>query len=274
MNNSSDSGYFCIGKDPVRGAEDTMEVKAGCSATICHCLKPIHAVGNGDFELFGFDNVSGFAGEDKVREYAEQESKKVLEEANSYTDMMSSNSNLLINPDFMINQTGSQMFSASGNTVDGWVMSIVGSGNSGSYNAETHILSGSVLDKNGYYVNMFQFVEEPMRLAGKIMTVSAGMSGLDKSALIQIWRTEGTTTTGVAATPYNLEADKVLTFTMPSDLTETSKIRVVLQTRGSVKLDWAKLEFGSAATRFVAPDPALELIKCQTYFQTTSLEVI
>ena len=45
-------------------------------------------------------------------------------------------------------------------------------------------------------------------------------------------------------------------------------------TRGSVKLDWAKLEFGSAATRFVAPDPALELIKCQTYFQTTSLEVI
>lgn len=61
---------------------------------------------------------------------------------------------------------------------------------------------------------------------------------------------------------------------MPSDLTETSKIRVVLQTRGSVKLDWAKLEFGSAATRFVAPDPALELIKCQTYFQTTSLEVI
>ena len=33
MNNSSDSGYFCIGKDPVRGAEDTMEVKAGCSAT-------------------------------------------------------------------------------------------------------------------------------------------------------------------------------------------------------------------------------------------------
>lgn len=274
MNNSSDSGYFCIGKDPVRGAEDTMEVKAGCSATICHCLKPIHAVGNGDFELFGFDNVSGFAGEDKVREYAEQESKKVLEEANSYTDMMSSNSNLLINPDFMINQTGSQMFSASGNTVDGWVMSIVGSGNSGSYNAETHILSGSVLDKNGYYVNMFQFVEEPMRFAGKIMTVSSGMSGLDKSALIQIWRTEGTTTTGVAATHYNLKADKVLTFTMPSDLTETSKIRVVLQTRGSVKLDWAKLEFGSAATRFVAPDPALELIKCQTYFQTTSLEVI
>ena len=121
---------------------------------------------------------------------------------------------------------------------------------------------------------MFQFVEEPMRFAGKIMTVSSGMSGLDKSALIQIWRTEGTTTTGVAATPYNLEADKVLTFTMPSDLTETSKIRVVLQTRGSVKLDWAKLEFGSAATRFVAPDPALELIKCQTYFQTTSLEVI
>lgn len=274
MNNSSESGYFCIGKDPVRGDEDTVEVKAGCSATICPSLRPIHAIGNGDFAFFGFDNVSGFAGEDKVREYAEQESKKVLEEANSYTDMMSTNSNLLINPDFMINQTGSQVYSANGNTVDGWFMSIVGSGNSGSYDAETHVLSGSVLDKNGYYANMFQYIQEPVRLSSKILTLSAGMSDLDKNALIQVWRTEGNKTTELAATPYNLETDKVLTFTMPSDLTETSKIRVVLQTRGSVKLDWAKLEFGSAATRFVAPDPALELIKCQTYFQTISLGVI
>ena len=48
-NNSSESGYFCIGKDQVHGDEDTVEVKAGCSATICPSLRPIHAIGNGDF---------------------------------------------------------------------------------------------------------------------------------------------------------------------------------------------------------------------------------
>ena len=185
-----------------------------------------------------------------------------------------SGKNELENPDFKVNQRGRNIYSYSvasgsidgGFSVDNWIMSIVGRGNSGSYNAETHILSGSVLDKNGYYANLYQLIENPVRFAGKTLTFSAGMSELDQPALIQIWRTEGTTTAGVAATPYNLEADKVLTFTMPSDLTEASKIRVVLQTRGSVKLDWAKLELGSAATPFVPPDPATELLRCQRYY--------
>ena len=184
-----------------------------------------------------------------------------------HANEIASNPNLLINPDFAINQRGNSDYNSNGYAVDGWKLQINGSGNSGSYNAETHVLSGSVLDKNGYYVNVSQFVEEPMRFVGKTMTVSAGMSELDKFALVAIWRIEGATTTSVAATPYNLEPDKVLTFTMPSDLTEASKIRVVLQTRGSVKLDWAKLELGGAATPFVPPDPATELAKCQRYYQ-------
>ncbi|MBS6585778.1 MAG: hypothetical protein KH345_06450 [Eubacterium sp.] len=34
----------------------------------------------------------------------------------------------------------------------------------------------------------------------------------------------------------------------------------------SLKLAWVKLELGSAATPFVPPDPATELLKCQRYF--------
>lgn len=34
----------------------------------------------------------------------------------------------------------------------------------------------------------------------------------------------------------------------------------------SVKLSWVKLELGSAATPFVPPDPATELLRCQRYF--------
>lgn len=178
------------------------------------------------------------------------------------------NPNLLINPDFRINQRGSTSYSSAGYSVDGWKFYTNGSGNSGSYDAKTHVLSGSVLDTDGYYANMQQYIEEPARFAGKVMTLSASMLELNKPALIQVWRTEGTTLTGVAATSYNLEPDKVLTFTMPSDLTETSKICTVLQTRGSVKLNWAKLEQGSIATPFCPPDPATELAKCQRYAMT------
>lgn len=187
-----------------------------------------------------------------------------------HANEIASNPNLLINPDFAINQRGSTSYSSAGYSVDGWKFYTNGSGNSGSYDAKTHVLSGSVLDTNGYYANMQQYIEEPARFAGKVMTLSASMSELNKPALIQVWRTEGRTLTGVAATSYNLEPDKVLTFTMPSDLTETSKICAVLQTRGSVKLNWAKLELGSIATPFIPPDPATELAKCQRYYQIRS----
>lgn len=279
-NDGTDVIYAAAVPGITAGSDGVVSIPAGQSAPVYGAYGTVYLLGTGSVQLIGSDYStnpfktsaqSGGSGADSVARaaitaHAGNTEIHVTAAQKSVWDGLS-NPNLLINPDFAINQRGGSTYESSGHAVDGWAMSIIGSGNSGSYNAETHILSGSVLDKNGYYVNMFQFVEEPMRFAGKTLTLSAGMSELDKFALIQIWRTEGTTVTDVAATPYNLEADKVLTFTMPSDLTEASKIRVVLQTRGSVKLDWAKLELGSAATPFVPPDPATELLRCQRYYQ-------
>ena len=271
------------------GADGTASIPAGQAMRIDGACGTVYLLGTGSVQLVGSDYTacpfktsaqSGGSGADDVARAAIEahagntDIHVTAAEKAAWDAVNYSNPNLLINPDFAINQRGGNIYSYSvasgsidgGFTVDHWISTIVGSGNSGSYNAETHILSGSVLDKNGYYANLCQFIENPVRFAGKTLTFSAGMSELDQPALIQIWRTEGTTTTGVAATHYNLKADKVLTFTMPSDLTEASKIRVVLQTRGSVKLDWAKLELGSAATPFVPPDPATELLRCQRYF--------
>lgn len=276
------------------GADGVVSIPAGQAAAIYGACGAVYLLGTtGSVQLVGSDYTacpfktsaqSGGSGADDVARAAIEahagntDIHVTAAEKAAWDAVNYSNPNLLINPDFAINQRGGNIYSYSvasgsidgGFTVDHWISTIVGSGNSGSYNAETHILSGSVLDKNGYYANLCQFIENPVRFAGKTLTFSAGMSELDQPALIQIWRTEGTTTTGVAATHYNLKADKVLTFTMPSDLAEASKIRVVLQTRGSVKLDWAKLELGSAATLFVPPDPALELLKCQRYYQIRS----
>lgn len=261
------------------GADGVVSIPAGQAAAIYGACGSVYLLGTGSVQLVGSDYTacpfktsaqSGGSGADSVARAAieahaaDADIHVTADEKAGWNGL--SNPNLLINPDFEINQRGGGVYSSAGYTVDHWLMSIIGSGNSGSYDAETRVLSGSVLDKNGYYVNMFQYIENPVRFAGKIMTVSAGMSELDQPALIQIWRTEGTTTTGVAATPYNMEPNKVLTFEMPSDLTETSKIRVVLQTRGSVKLGWAKLELSGVATPFVLPDPATELLKCQRYY--------
>ena len=278
-NDGTDVIYAAAVPGITAGSDGVVSIPAGQSAPVYGAYGTVYLLGTGSVQLIGSDYStnpfktsaqSGGSGADSVARaaitaHAGNTEIHVTAAQKSVWDGLS-NPNLLINPDFAINQRGGSTYDSSGHTVDGWAMSIIGSGNSGSYNAETHILSGSVLDKNGYYVNMFQFVEEPMRFAGKTLTLSAGMSELDKFALVAIWRTEGTTTTNVAATPYNLEPDKVLTFTMPSDLTEASKIRVVLQTRGSVKLDWAKLESGSVATPFALPDPAAELLRCQRYF--------
>lgn len=283
-NDGTDVIYAAAVPGITAGSDGVVSIPAGQSAPVYGAYGTVYLLGTGAVQLIGSDYStnpfktsaqSGGSGADSVARaaitaHAGNTEIHVTAAQKSVWDGLS-NPNLLINPDFKVNQRGGNIYSAAdgainaGFTVDHWIMSIIGSGNSGSYNAETRVLSGSVLDKNGYYANLYQLIENPVRFAGKTLTLSAGMSELDQPALIQIWRTEGTTTTGVAATPYNLEADKVLTFTMPSDLTETSKIRVVLQTRGSVKLDWAKLELGSAATPFVPPDPATELLKCQRY---------
>lgn len=279
-NDGTDVIYAAAVPGITAGDDGVVSIPAGQSVAIYGACGAVYLLGTGSVQLVGSDytacpfkvstSAGGSGGVDEVARNGlnahagNTEIHVTAAEKAAWNGL--SNPNLLINPDFAVNQRGNSDYNSNGYAVDGWKLQINGSGNSGSYNAETHVLSGSVLDKNGYYVNVSQFVEEPVRFVGKTMTVSAGMSELDKFALVAIWRTEGTTTTNVAATPYNLEPDKVLTFTMPSDLTEASKIRVVLQTRGSVKLDWAKLESGSVATPFALPDPAAELLRCQRYF--------
>ena len=293
-NDGTATVYASAAPGVTAGADGVVSIPAGQAVRIDGACRTVYLLGTGSIQLVGSDytacpfkvstSTGGESGVDEVARGAiaahegNADIHVTATEKAAWNAVNYSNPNLLINPNFVINQRGGNIYSYSvasgsidgGFTVDHWISTIVGSGNSGSYNAETHILSGSVLDKNGYYANLCQFIENPVRFAGKTLTFSAGMSELDQPALIQIWRTEGTTTKGVAATHYNLKADKVLTFTMPSDLTEASKIRVVLQTRGSVKLDWAKLELGSAATPFVPPDPVTELEKCQRFYQIRS----
>ena len=188
-----------------------------------------------------------------------------------HANEIASNPNLLINPDFKINQRGKSEYSdKSQYTVDHWLLSYSGSGNTFSFNVKTCQLVSGTKDTDGYHANLQQEIENPMQYIGKNLTLSCKMSNLSKTALIQVWRYEGNTISSIKAANYDLNEFKSLTFQIPDDITSDTKIRVILQTRGECNLNWAKLELGTIATPFVPPDPATELLKCQRYYQIRS----
>lgn len=122
-----------------------------------------------------------------------------------------SNPNLLINPDFKINQRGVSIIDTPGTySVDRW-----------------KLVSGNVMvDKNGIYLDgtISQTLENSVG-TNVTASVSAGNATYD---------------------------DTTKTFTI---------------TGNGVTVSWAKLEYGSAATPFIPPDSATELLKCCRYFQ-------
>ena len=188
-----------------------------------------------------------------------------------HANEIASNPNLLINPDFKINQRGKSEYSdKSQYTVDHWLLSYSGSGNTFSFNVKTCQLVSGVKDTDGYHANLQQEIENPMQYIGKNLTLSCKMSNLSETALIQVWRYEGNTISSIKTSNYDLNEFKRLTFQIPDDITSDTKIRVILQTRGECNLNWAKLELGTIATPFVPPNPATELLKCQRYYQIRS----
>lgn len=136
------------------------------------------------------------------------------------------NENLLINPDFRINQRGDTSFSVSYHqttpieqsqkyTVDRW-----------------RIMGGEANITNGKFV-----------LNGTIIQVLENSIGGDFTASISV-------ESGSATASYD---DTTKMFTIKGD---------------NATLNWAKLERGNAATAFVPPDPATELLKCMRYYET------
>lgn len=161
------------------------------------------------------------------------------------------NPNLLINPDFRINQRGV----VSGDTLvygryslDRWRILY----NNLDYKKSINITSDGIelVTTNGagnsYYGDFHQIFENP--LPSGYYTMSGKIDGVIR------------TYTGYLAE----NADSIL-FDGVFILAHTSfAIRFYDDTR---KIEWVKLEVGQMATSFVPPDPALELVKCQRFYR-------
>lgn len=171
--------------------------------------------------------------------------RSTLTQLSEYMGTKLSNPNLLINPDFKINQRGKSEYTGDGYTVDRW--RAIGAGvtvpESGGLTIHNANNSGALVTQ--------KFEKE---LEG-IVTLSIEISSINgKMSLSNPTNNIFITSPGV----YSIT------------LSNINEFNIYLFENTTATIEWAKLEKGSIATPFVAPNPTEELMKCQRYYKAFS----
>lgn len=171
-----------------------------------------------------------------------------------------SNPNLLVNPDFKINQRGLATYTGNVYSVDRW------------YNSQCTVTvnddsSLTISSPDTTTVSSIRQFIKPDSLTGKTVTISVDCDILTEGAKVCIQlQYNGAWTSAV----YHSELGRQFitrTYDLPNEITTDIQVAIMLQKpTGSVatevKVYSAKLEIGSVATQFVAPDPLTEKVKC------------
>ena len=168
--------------------------------------------------------------------------KGLLSQLASYLGNKFSNPNLLINPDFSINQRGASSYT-SGYTVDRWKIS------NATLNATTKTLSNS----NSASGTFLQSLENKPTGTFTVTLNVASVTGTVKFS----WKDGSTYKTGAVIS----KGLNTYTFTASS----LTWVGIDVASGASIQLDYMKLEQSSVATHFVTPNKAEELAKCQYY---------
>lgn len=175
-----------------------------------------------------------------------------MDTLNSRMDTFS-NPNLLINPDFKINQRGETSYtSAVAQTikivysVDRWYLY----GHSLTVNSDKSVTITPTTYSNG---SLTQNLETPVDGDITVQVYAVGVSG---NATVSVGPSDGSSTTEIGTLKNGLN-----TFTFSRGI----KRLVIRVKSGTLTLKYAKVEQGSVATPFVAPNPAEELTKCYRF---------
>lgn len=174
-----------------------------------------------------------------------------------------SGKNELDNPDFRINQRGQAEYT-SGYTVDRWYSpgKCSAAPISGGVKLTSTVTASSTT--HAFWQN-FEFPLPPGKYT--LSLKAADVTG--------VWaaRIRTVTAAGDYVDSYYTPRLQAGINSVTVDLSDSEYISAVsigfnkgTEAGNSLKLAWVKLELGSAATPFVPPDPATELLKCQRYF--------
>ena len=172
-----------------------------------------------------------------------------------------SNPNLLINPNFAINQRGQTSYAGAVYGVDRWK----GIGNGITATRVANGIQLTTSATSNIYIK--QIVET--NLAGKTVTASCKLSAINSGEggrFAVYYSTDGKSWTlldGMIITAIGISK---LTVTVPSNAVYVS-VDIGVRPSSNVVFEWAKLEIGSVATEFSPPSIAEELQKCYRYYK-------
>lgn len=175
--------------------------------------------------------------------------KGLLSQLANYLGTKFSNPNLLINPDFRINQRGQKTYSSTGAgcTVDRWVGTNVKTDVNSDNTVTVSSLSGV-----GYYTQHEESISY-----GK-HTYSIYVQAITGTVKV-FYKSKDSKDNELGTLKQGLN-----TFTSVDD--GFKSFFLSFAGGSSVTLKYAKVEQGKVATSFVVPNPADELIKCQRYY--------
>lgn len=180
--------------------------------------------------------------------------KGLLSQLVNYLGTKFSNPNLLINPDFKINQRGETSYtSAVAQTikivysVDRWCLY----GHSLTVNSDKSVTITPTTYSDGALV---QNLETPVDGDITVQVYAVGVSG---TATVSVRPFDDSSNAEIGTLKNGLN-----TFTFSRGI----KRLVIRVKSGTLTLKYAKVEQGKVATSFVAPNLADELIKCQRYY--------
>lgn len=178
--------------------------------------------------------------------------KGLLSQLATYLGNKFSNPNLLTNPDFKINQRGSSTYTTTSEspiyTVDRWMLSR-GKATVNSDKTVTITATGGTTNKEGYFQ---QKLENAISGAYTVSMEVVSISGTVRIAIDGEWKT---VTSG----------KKV--FQGVNSSNNFNSVGLQLAVGASITLKYMKLEQGSVATSFIAPNMAEELTKCYRFYQ-------
>lgn len=159
-----------------------------------------------------------------------------------------SNHNLLINPDFKINQRGNTSYEQQGYSVDRWkIWNVTVTPNS----------NGGITIKNDKYTDTGTFIQILENATEGESTLSCYVTSVSG------------TVTMIADDDSQVVLKQGLNVLHTSR--NTKNFTIFLNQGTSITLKWVKLEQGTVATSFIAPNPAEELVKCKRYFQVLNV---
>ena len=175
-----------------------------------------------------------------------------------YNNSLGGGGNLLINPDFKINQRGLSEYSTIGYTVDRMTMHYPTKAEITENGIKIHNINA--LTNLAWLIQMIEFLPADTYT----LTVKLRKSRANMSVRVHSTGTKNTTEWQTVTAKLTTTADRSSDYQLQIATTDYDPNALA---DDWIEIAWAKLELGNVATPFVAPDHTTELVKCKRYFE-------